>query len=229
MKILALDTATEACSAAVWIDGGIVHRFELVQQQHSSFILSMVQAVLAEAGLALTQLDAVAFGRGPGSFTALRIGAAVTQGLAFGADLPVVPVSSLAALAQAQEAPRVLAAFDARRAQVYWGAYRRNPKGLMELLGEESVLAPGEVPVPEGDGWIGVGSGWDQYVQALLPRLQKHLHEWRPRCYPDARAVAVLGAAGFSAGAAGPAEQALPVYLRDEVAIKPTANKIKGG
>lgn len=221
MRILALDTATEACSAAVLTDGEIVQRFALVQQQHSTHVLSMVQAVLAEAGVALTQIDAVAFGRGPGSFTALRIGAGVTQGLAFGAGLPVVPVSSLAALAQTQEAERVLAAFDARRAQVYWGAYRRNPQGLMELLDQEQVIAPQDIPVPEGDDWIGAGSGWDQYAPALLPRLQGHLREWRERRYPHAGAVAHLGLAAFLSGGGLPAEQALPVYIRDEVAIKP--------
>jgi tRNA threonylcarbamoyladenosine biosynthesis protein TsaB len=143
--ILALDTSTEACSVALWADGAVTERFEL-GSQHSERILPMTQEALAEAGVALTQIDAVAFGRGPGSFTGLRICAGVAQGLAFGADVPVLPVSSLAALAQGIEAPGVLAAFDARMDQLYWGAYVRNARGLVELSGAEKVLAPRDIP-----------------------------------------------------------------------------------
>src|SRR5258707_1196536 len=121
MKLLALETSTEACSVALSLDGAVVERFEL-GQRHGERLLPMVQEILSESGVALTQLDALAFGRGPGSFTSLRIGAGVTQGLAFGADLPVVPVSSLAVLAQGENAAKILAAFDARMRQVYWGA-----------------------------------------------------------------------------------------------------------
>ena len=156
MKILALDTSTEACSVALWADGTVTERYEL-GSQHSGRILPMTQEVLAEAGLVLTQLDAVAFGRGPGSFTGLRICAGVAQGLAFGADVPVVPVSSLAALAQGVDAPRVLAAFDARMEQLYWGAYVRNAQGLVEPGGTEKVVAPRDVPVPADSGWKGTG------------------------------------------------------------------------
>jgi len=146
MKLLALDTSTEACTVAIAVDGRAMERFS-VGGNHSEQILPMVQELLAEAGASLKELDAVVFGRGPGSFTGLRIAAGVTQGLAFGADRPVVPVSSLAALAQGQNADRVLAAFDARMQQVYWGAYVRGPGGLVELTGEESVLAPSEIGV----------------------------------------------------------------------------------
>lgn len=219
MKLLALDTATEACTVALWADGAVIERFE-VGGQHSERILPMVQEVLAEAGLTLTQLDAIAFGRGPGSFTGLRIGAGVTQGLAFGADLPVVPVSSLAALAQGLDAPKVLAAFDARMQQVYWGAYVRNAQGLMGLQGGEIVIAPKDVPLPDDAGWTGAGSGWDQYAGELSLRLGDKITEWCRQCFPRARHVAELGAAAFQAGQAVPPEQALPVYVRDEVAVK---------
>lgn len=217
MKLLAFDTATDACTVALWIDGAVHERFE-PGQRHTERVLILVDEVLAEAGLALTALDALAFGRGPGSFTGLRIGAGVAQGLAFGASLPVVPVSSLAALAQGIDAPRVLAAFDARMHQVYWGAYARGVEGLAVLQGEETVAAPAAVPVPDGDGWVGAGSGWDSYAAELEARLGDRVRHWRAGCYPRARHVAELGAAGFKAGRAVPAEQALPVYIRDDVA-----------
>jgi len=218
LKLLALDTSTDACTAAVWVDGTVYEQFEFAQQ--SARILPMVDAVLAEAGLTLAQLDAIAFGRGPGSFTGLRIAAGVVQGLAFGADLPVVPVSSLAALAQGQNAARVLTAFDARIQQVYWGAYVRNAEGIVELLGEEGVYTPGRTPLPEGSDWLGVGSGWDQYAEALLTRFGTRVTEWRKQCFPHARDVAALGAVGFTQGQAVAPELAVPVYLRDDVAVK---------
>lgn len=219
MKLLALDTSTEACSVALWLDGEARERFE-IGSQHSERILPMVDGLLAEAGLKLTQLDALAFGRGPGSFTGLRIGAGVAQGLAFGADLPVVPVSSLAVLAQGQEADKVLAALDARMRQVYWGVYVRGPQGLMALQGVEQVLAPDQVPLPEGEGWTGAGPGWDAYHAALQARLDRHLRTWQAQQLPHARHLAELGVAAFQAGQAVAPEEAIPVYIRDDVAVK---------
>ncbi|MHB8744362.1 MAG: tRNA (adenosine(37)-N6)-threonylcarbamoyltransferase complex dimerization subunit type 1 TsaB [Sulfuricaulis sp.] len=219
MKILALDTSTEACSVALWTADSIVERFEL-GSQHSERILPMVHDVLAEAGLGLKQLDAIAFGRGPGSFTGLRISAGVVQGLAFGADLPVLPVSSLAALAQGAAALKVLAAFDARMNQVYWGAFIRNSQDVVELSGAERVLTPNDIPIPIDSGWIGAGSGWDQYSSVLMQRFNDHVLEWRAQCFPRARFVAQLGALAYARGEALAAEQALPVYVRDEIAAK---------
>lgn len=217
MKLLALDTSTEACAVAVSIDGRALERFSL-GGNHSEQILPMVQELLAEAGASLKELDAIVFGRGPGSFTGLRIAAGVTQGLAFGADRPVVPVSSLAALAQGQSADRVLAAFDARMQQVYWGAYVRGPGGLVELKGEESVLAPADVPKPETAGWLGAGSGWDRYHQVLLARVADAVADWRPSCYPHAADLVRLGEAAVRAGHTVAPDQAIPVYIRDNVA-----------
>lgn len=205
---------------SVLSDGAALERFEL-GSKHSERILDMVREALAEAGLALTQLDALAFGRGPGLFTGLRIGAGVAQGLAFGADLPIVPISSLATLAQGQPAPRVLAAFDARMHQVYFGAYARAANGLVELEGSEAVLAPGTAPLPVAPDWVGAGSGWDEYHVELLRRLGDCVSTWHRHAYPHAADLARLGAAAYAAGAAVPVEQALPVYLRDEVAVKP--------
>jgi tRNA threonylcarbamoyladenosine biosynthesis protein TsaB len=219
MKLLALETSTEACGVAISLDGKIHERIDH-GQHHSDVILGMVQEALAESGLSLKQLDAIAFSRGPGSFTSLRIGAGVVQGLAFGANLPVVPVSSLAVLAQGVDAPKVLAAFDARMNQVYWGAYVRDAKGLMRLAGTEIVIAPADVPVPEGSGWVGMGNGWDQYAAVLTARLGSHVSEWRKQLFPKARHVAELGLVLLKAGQTVTAEQALPVYVRDEVAAK---------
>jgi tRNA threonylcarbamoyladenosine biosynthesis protein TsaB len=219
LKILALDASTEACSVALWTDGEVRERFE-TGSQHSERILPLVQEILAEGGQALTQLDAIAFGRGPGSFTGLRICAGVVQGLAFGADLPVVPVSSLAALAQGVDASRVLATFDARMQQVYWGAYVRNAQGIVELVGEEQVLTPMQVPVPVEAEWVGAGGGWDQYAAVLTARLKNRVTAWRAQCFPHARFVAQLGASSYENGLLVTPEQALPVYLRDNVAVK---------
>lgn len=219
MKLLAFDTATDACTVAVWVDGAVHERVEL-GRRHAERLLVLVDEALAEAGAVLQQLDAIAFGRGPGSFTGLRISAGVAQGLAFGADLAVVPVSSLAALAQGVDAPKVLAAFDARIQQVYWGEYVKGAGGLVELRGTEVVTSPTDVPLPPDEEWVGGGSGWDQYAAALRARLGDRVLRWRPNCYPQARDVAVLGAAGFESGRAVAPEQALPSYVRDEVAVK---------
>jgi tRNA threonylcarbamoyladenosine biosynthesis protein TsaB len=219
MKLLALDTSTEACSVALSLDGKVIERFER-EPRHGERLLLMVQEVLAESGVALTQLDAIAFGRGPGSFTSLRIGAGVVQGLAFGAGLPVVPVSSLAALAQAVEAPKVLAAFDARMQQVYWGAYVRGSDGLVTLSGNEIVVDPAQVPVPPDGDWKGAGSGWDVYHTVLAQRLGEKVYGWMLQLTPHARQILQLGSAVFAAGGAVAPELALPVYLRDDVAAK---------
>ncbi len=219
MKLLALDTSTEACTVAVSIEGRALERFEL-GTRHAERILIMVSELLAEAGVGLAQLDAFAFGRGPGSFTGLRIGAGVVQGLAFGVDRPVVPISSLAALAQGQKADRVLAAFDARMQQVYWGAYERSPQGLMALRGEERVIAPAHVPLPEGEGWQGAGTGWDQYHDTLTARLAGRLAGWTPGAFPHAADLARLAVPALAAGRAVRADEAVPVYIRDEVAVK---------
>ncbi len=219
MKLLAFDTSTEACSVALSLDGALLERFEL-HNQHSEHLLPLIEALLAEGGIALNRLDAIAFGRGPGSFTGLRIGAGVAQGLAFGANLPLVPVSSLAALAQGVNADKVLAAFDARMQQVYWCAYRRDEKGLVQQVMDETVVHPAEIPLPGGDNWVGAGSGWDAYPEILGARAAVSLQRWEAKIYPRARDLAVLAAVAYNEGQVISAEQGLPVYVRDEVARK---------
>lgn len=224
MKLLAIDTSTEACSAALLIDGEVLERYRLAPREHTRLILPMIDELLSEGGLKVGALDAVAFGRGPGAFTGLRIAAGVIQGIAFSADLPVAPVSSLAALAQGgyreTGASRVLAAIDARIQEVYWGAYRYDETGYMRLAGDELVCAPEQVPVPGGDDWYGVGSGWEVHLPRLQLRLAGMLSGWDAQRYPRAHDVALLGVAAVGRGEAVSAEHALPVYLRNEVAVK---------
>lgn len=223
-RMLAIDTATEACSAALWLDGEIRERYVVAPREHARLLLPMVEELLAEAGLVLKELDALAFGRGPGSFTGVRIAAGMAQGLAFSADLPVVPVSSLAALAQHAADlghPSVLSAIDARMGEVYWARYVLGAEGLVELDGEERVCAPGDVPLPAGVDWYGVGSGWATYAETLSVRLGDRLVGCDGTRYPHAGDVARLASAAHANGAALRAEQAIPVYLRDRVADKP--------
>jgi tRNA threonylcarbamoyladenosine biosynthesis protein TsaB len=220
-KLLAIDTSTEACSAALLCDGQVHERYQLAPREHGRLILNMIDEVLADAGLSLKQLDALAFGRGPGAFTGVRIATGVIQGLAFGADLPVLPVSSLAALAQGtvrqHGATRVLAALDARMGEIYWGVYRCDAAGLMVEDEAERVCPAQQVEAPAGMGWFGVGSGFAAYDAILRERLGAALVDCAPDDYPQARDVAVLGAAAFARGEAVSAELALPVYLRDNV------------
>lgn len=223
LKILAFETSTEACSAVIWVDGVVAERLEL-GSQHSERLLAMVDELLTETGFALSSMDAIAFGRGPGSFTGLRIGAGVAQGLAFGVGIPVTPISSLAALAQGVDAPRVLTAFDARMNQVYCGAYVRNPQGIVELLGSETVAAPLDMPLPDGNDWVGAGNGWDLYHAVLLEHLGGRVIDWYKQARPHARDVGRLGAVAVQAGKAVSAELALPVYVRDDVAVKQKKN-----
>ena len=224
MKIIALDTSTEACSAALLIDGAVSEYYEIAPQGHANRILPMVESLLAEAGLGLSAMDAIAFGRGPGSFTGVRIGTGVVQGLAFGAELPVVPVSSLAALAQGAvrefKATQVLAAIDARMKEVYWGGFRWSESTGLQPEGGECVVAPELVPLPDNEGWLGVGSGWMSYKEALGARVGPRLGGIEAERFPHAQDIAVLAAAALQKGEAVPAEQALPVYLRDNVAKK---------
>lgn len=223
MKILAIETATEACSAAVLADGKLVERYQLAPREHNRLILPMVEAVLAEAGLTVSQLDALAFGRGPGSFTGVRIAAGVVQGIAFGADLPVVPVSTLTALSlEALDETGVEYAYtciDARMGEVYWSVYRRAGEG-MEQVGEEMVLPADRVVFPEDSRGVGIGSGWGTYGAVLGKRLGTRVEKVLANRFPRASAVARLGAGGVGRGIPVPAERALPVYLRDNVARK---------
>jgi tRNA threonylcarbamoyladenosine biosynthesis protein TsaB len=224
MKLLAIDTATEACSVALYIDGDIAQDFRVAPRQHSHLILPMIEGLLQQAGLTVSALDVLAFGRGPGSFMGVRIAAGVVQGIAYAHKLPVVPVSTLAAIAQVAErttgAPKVLAAIDARMNEVYWGAYTLDTSGLMRLHGDEIVIPPSRLDKPEGAGWIGAGTGWGSYAAELDAVTGDSVIECLDNLLPDAQAIAELAAADFLAGRFVTAAAAVPVYLRDNVAKK---------
>ena len=222
LRLLAIDTSEEACSAALWQGGDVSERFEVAARRHSEMVLPMIEDLLGEAGLRLQDLDALAFARGPGSFTGVRIAASVIQGLAVAAALPVVPVSSLQALAQgvrrAHGAEAVLSAFDARRGEVYWGAFRADAQGILRAVQDERVCAPAMVSVSPGEStWHAAGSGWDTYAQPLQQAIgfAPLTHESQRLHAAD---VATLGAVLHTEGAGMEAAEALPVYLRDEVA-----------
>lgn len=226
IKLLAIETATEACSAAVWYDGAVHERYALAARAHGRLILGMVDAVLAEAGLTLRQLDGLAFGRGPGAFTGVRIATGVIQGLAFGADLPVAAVSSLAALAQGAQrqfaADRVLATLDARMNEIYWGAYACDATGLMTEVHAERVGSVQTLSLPPGN-WFGVGNGFLAHDTSLRAHVGDLLSGESAESLPHACDVATLGAALLARGAGVSADQALPVYLRDKVVHAPGA------
>lgn len=218
MKLLVIDTSTEWCSAALWLDGRILARRVLAEQRHSSLLLPMVDELLREAGLALRQLDGIGYGAGPGSFTGLRIACAVTQGLAFGADLPVVGVSTLESIAEQTGADHVLTVLDARMAEVYWAAYQRDGDGWRAVSAPQLAL-PESVVVPAGDGWIGAGNGFSALGEALRPRLAAQLARIDDTLMPDAAAMAPLAARAFARGEGIDAALAAPIYLRDKVAL----------
>ena len=225
MRILALDTATEACSAALLLDDTLVARYEEPKRGHAELILPMVDALLTEARISLHELDCLAVGRGPGAFTGVRIAVSVAQGLAFGAGRLIVPVSDLAALAQLAAdrhgARHLLSCIDARIGEVYWGAFEVQPDGLVRGVSAEQVSAPAAVSVSPGLQWFGAGSGWAAYPQIAteLERAGATLLGGDGTLLPRAQEIARLAVRDFAAGLAVSPELALPVYLRDQVAV----------
>lgn len=228
MKLLALDTTAEGCSAALWHDGVLYEQSTRAPRGHTQYLLPMVRELVAESGIPLSDLDAVAFGRGPGSFTGLRIATGVVQGLAYGLGIPVVPVSSLAAVAMQtvrlgyadKEGQGIAVAFDARMGEVYWGCFSHS-QGSVVALSDESVMAPASValPVLAGDHWIGAGSGW--HLAAEMPEsVSSVIKSSFPELYPLATDVAILGAAAWQRGEQVSAAEAAPVYVRNEITWK---------
>ena len=229
MKILAIETATEACSAALFNDGEIISRYEIAPRKHTQLILPMMDSVLAEAGVAKQSVDAVAFGRGPGAFTGLRIAVGIAQGLALALDKPVIPISSLAAMAQqvldatahlpvTAEASFV-PAIDARMGEVYWANYN-NVAGQVELVGEEKISAPEALVESTQGKHVNFGSGWEAYHPNLMAHEVLEINDVIHNVFPSAHCIAKLAATVFEQGGAIDAADAEPVYLRNDVAKK---------
>lgn len=225
MRILAIDTATEACSVALWNDGTTFAHFELCPREHTQRILPLVRAALADAEVKLTDLDALAFGRGPGSFTGVRIGIGIAQGLALGAELPMIGVSTLATMAQGAwrktGATRVLAAIDARMGEVYWAEYQRDADGVWHGEKTEAVLKPEAVSdrLQQLDGsWAMVGTGWGAWPE-LAAKSPVTLTDGE-MLLPTAEDMLPIARQLFAAQKWVAVEQAEPVYLRNEVAWK---------
>lgn len=219
MRVLALDTSTECCSAALLLEGELRLRETLTERDHAALILPMIDALLAESGCALRGLDGIAFGCGPGAFTGLRIAAGVTQGLAFASGLPVVPVSSLAAVGERVDAApgeRILVCNDARMGEVYWAVFTRDSAAQLRRLVSERVAPPSAVLDLARLRHAG-GNGlarWPALREALAARGVR-IHDG---LYPRADAIARLGAEELAAGRGMPPEAAVPSYVRDEVA-----------
>jgi len=216
--LLALDTATEACSVALLHDGKVLSHYEVIPRLHAQRLLPMIKDLLAEAGIARSAIDAIAFGRGPGAFTGVRIAIGVVQGLAFALERPVLPTSNLAVLAQRayreHGVSQVASAIDARMDEVYWGCYRESA-GEMLLQGSEAVMAPELAALPKGTAgeWFGAGTGWG-YAERIPVALTGH----DASMLPHAQDLLTLATFAWNRGEAVPADGAQPVYLRDQVA-----------
>jgi len=228
-KILALDTSTDACSVALACDGVITEEFAVIPREHTKRLLPMVDQILSAQGISLADLDAIAFGRGPGSFTGLRICLGVVQGLAFGADLPVIPVSTLAAMAAGayrllsiEVNKPLLVALDARMEEIYWGLYQHSTESGVIALADEHVMAPDLVEeklqaIEKGHELplTGIGPGWHYPAMQALQTEVVHLD-----FYPHAYDIAALASRAFARGETVDALDAEPVYLRDKVSWK---------
>ncbi len=219
MKILAFDTATEYCTSALWLDGDAEEQTVRAGQTHSALLLPHCRQLLAGAGLRLADLDAVAFGRGPGSFTGVRIASAAAQGLALGAGLPVIGISTLLALTRDEDGDRVLTALDARMGEIYCAAWVREA-GCYQTLIAPVVGDPARLPVPAGDGWVGCGSGFGVSDGALASRFGDGLRAIDGGRVPSAARIAILAEAALRDGAQPAADASLPIYVRDRVARK---------
>ena len=223
MKILAFDTSSEYCSVALLLERDILGEEVLAGQRHSELVLPMVSRILDESGLTLAQLDGIAFGSGPGSFTGLRIACGIAQGLAFGAGLPVIGIGTLEALAQQAGGTRVIAALDARMHEIYHAAYRK-VLDEWQAVSEPTLCLPQEAPpiqiqMQEQD-WTGCGSGFDMYPEVLRTRYEGYLNHIISGVRPDARAMAQLAAPRFARGQGVDPADAAPLYIRNKVALK---------
>lgn len=220
LKILAIDTSSDTCSAAVLNGEKIFTRFVAAKLQHNKLILPMLHELLIEANLLIQQLDVIAFGCGPGSFTGVRIAASIVQGLAYATNLPVVKISTLRALAQGAFVEfgktHCLVAQDARMQEIYWGQYQLDPTAIMQPVVPDQLLAPQKVQLLSSNGYTGVGNGWKIYDDILTKSCKIEVID--TVIYPQAKYIGQLAGVDFTKGLTVSAQEALPVYLREEVA-----------
>lgn len=218
MKLLAIETSAQACSVAIKLADKVKVIHQVAPREQAQRILSDIQTCLSECNIQLNQLDAIAFGCGPGSFTGIRIAASVAKGLAYAANLPVIAVSSLAALAQTAYHEtgwkNLVVAVDARIEEVYWGRYQVNAGGLVEPLGEDTVCSPQEMTLTSDRDWYGVGEAWSIYEQ-IIPIRPSAVNT---SVIATAAAVAELAAQKYSCHEVQSARDILPHYVRDQVA-----------
>ena len=219
MRVLALDTSTEYLSLALFLDGEVLVRETHAGQRHSELTLPLLDTLLTEADVRLKSLDGLAFGQGPGSFTGIRIACGIAQGLAFGADLPVVGISTLLALAAQSEHARVIASLDARMGEVYLAVYQRQENDWSEIHAP-GLYKPHTVPRVEGQDWLGIGNGFAVADGALRLQYAEQVCYFMEARYPHAREIAQLGAQRLKLGQGVPAWEAAPLYIRDKVALK---------
>jgi tRNA threonylcarbamoyladenosine biosynthesis protein TsaB len=223
IKILAIETSTDACSVALLQDKSITEKYQVAPQKHTQLLIPMIDSLLQDAHLELKQLDAIAFGRGPGSFTGVRLAASIAQGLAFGAGLPIVVISPLRALAQQvyfqKQATKVMVAQDARMQEIYYGSYVLNQQQIMQENFPDTLLRPETLPMPaEITDWWRAGNAWTVYADTITKGYDRI--PLANIIYPRAQEVALLASWDFLQGLAVKPEDALPIYLRNEVAKK---------
>ncbi len=217
MNLLALDTSTEFLSLALLLGDKTYTHYQHAGQAASQLVLPQIQALLDSAKITLTDLDGIAFGAGPGAFTGVRVACGVAQGLGFGANISVVGVNTLLALAQASGQARVIACLDARMGEIYHAAFERKNNEWIEQS-VTRVCKPEAAPVLEG-AWVGVGSGWAVYGEVLSKIYANNLVKILPNITPTAEAILQLAAPIFTAGEAKSASEAMPIYIRNRVAL----------
>jgi tRNA threonylcarbamoyladenosine biosynthesis protein TsaB len=225
MKLLALESSTETLSLALQTEAGLYTFDEVTGPAASQRILPEIQRLLTEANVKLAALDGIVYGTGPGAFTGLRVAVGVTQGLAFGADLPVIGISSVLAVAetarQIAQAEKVIVCLDARMGEIYHAAFVWQAESWQEISAAV-VCKPHDVPSLDGDGWLGAGSGWKVFAETLLEKYSGQLQGTRPEMMPQANMMLALAQPLFAAGQAQSAQHAAPLYVRNRVALTAT-------
>jgi len=222
MKLLAFETATEACSVALYLDGEMLERFDIVPKQHTALALPWAEQLLADAGMQKSQIDAIAVGIGPGAFTGVRLAVALVQGIALALDKPVLPVSTLAALAMQAvdlKQQRILAAIDARMGEIYCAEFQLDSEGLVDAIDEEIVIAPDAYRNESGHSFAGVGTGFAADGDALQKNMGSRLIACRSEALPHAADIARLALRDFTLGKFIAPDLLEPAYLRNKVAL----------